>query len=144
MGTTLWIYPELSAYEKGKNLYTVERVADYVLSKIPENRLIPVDFCQPEDVLREDSTAAAILACGLIELSRVADEVKKTDYYNMALQLLRTLCEKRCCFSPEVDYLLEKCTAAYHDKEHEFTIIYGDYFLIEALFKLSGEELFIW
>lgn len=130
--------------KKEKYLYTAERVADYVLSKIPENRLIPVDFCQPEDVLWEDSTAAAILACGLIELSRAADEVKKTDYYNMALDLLRTLCEKRCNFSPEVDYLLEKCTAAYHDKEHEFTIIYGDYFLIEALFKLSGEELFIW
>lgn len=71
--------------KKEKYLYTAEWVADYVLSKIPQNRLIPVDFCQPEDVLWEDSTAAAIFACGLIELSRVADEVKKTGYYNMAL-----------------------------------------------------------
>ncbi len=71
--------------KKEKYLYTAEWVADYVLSKIPQNRLIPVDFCQPENVLWEDSTAAAIFACGLIELSRVADEVKKTGYYNMAL-----------------------------------------------------------
>ena len=35
------------------------------------------------------------------------------------------------------DNLLEKCTAAYHDKDHEFSIIYGDYYLIEALMKLT-------
>ena len=42
------------------------------------------------------------------------------------------------------DNLLMKCTAAYHDKVHEFSIIYGDYYFVEALMKLSGKELFIW
>ena len=36
------------------------------------------------------------------------------------------------------------CTAAYHDAEHEFSIIYGDYYFIEAVWKLMGKELFIW
>ena len=65
-------------------------------------------------------------------------------YLNGALKLLKALDEKRCSWDPEVDNLLEKCTAAYHDEEHEFSIIYGDYYFIEALLKLSGQELFIW
>ena len=43
-----------------------------------------------------------------------------------------------------IDELLEKCTAAYHDKEHEFPIIYGDYYFIEAVMKILEKELFIW
>ena len=48
---------------------------------------------------------------------------------------LRALDEKRCEWSPDIDNLLTKCTAAYHDKEHEFSIIYGDYYFLEALLK---------
>ena len=44
----------------------------------------------------------------------------------------------------EEDQLLEKCTAAYHDTEHEFSIIYGDYYFLEALMKLAGKEVFLW
>lgn len=130
--------------KKEEYLLTAEKVADYVLTQIPKSKLIPVDFCQPQQCSWEDSTAAAIFACGLIELAKVSTETKKEAYYKTALDLLQTLCEKRCNFSDEADYLLEKCTAAYYDKEHEFTIIYGDYFFIEALLKLTEEELFIW
>ena len=54
------------------------------------------------------------------------------------------LAEERVRWNEEEDNLLEKCTAAYHDQEHEFSIIYGDYYFLEALMKLNGRELFIW
>ena len=32
---------------------------------------------------------------------------------------------------------------AYHDREHEYPIIYGDFFFMEALFKLKGNEYIV-
>lgn len=130
--------------KKDKYLKTAQRLADRFIERIPESFLIPVDFCQPKDCEWEDSTAAAIVSCGLLELAKVAEETKKERYRETALTLLRTLCEKRCNFSQKVDYLLTHCSAAYHDKEHNFTMVYADYYFVEALWKLTGEELFIW
>ena len=137
----------LSFLHTGKKEYreTAERIADYVISAIPESNIVPVDYCQPKDIPWEDSTAAAITACGLIELAKCEDdEAKAEKYLGKALELLKTLDAKRCCWDETRDELLEKCTAAYHDKEHDFTIIYGDYYFIEAIYKLCGTELFIW
>ena len=49
-----------------------------------------------------------------------------------------------CDYDPDHDELLTRCSASYHDKDHEFPIIYGDYYYIEAIWKLTGRELFIW
>lgn len=122
-------------------LEEAEKIASYIISKIPESGLIPVDYDQPSDCTWEDSTASAVTSCGLIELYRITG---KTLYMDTALKLLRTLYEKRCSWSEDTDNIVEKCTAAYHDAEHEFAIIYGDYYFIEAIWKLTGEELFIW
>lgn len=136
----------LSYINTGEERYleTARRVSDYFVFHIPESCFIPVDFCQPEDCPWEDSTAAAISACGLIELSRLVEGTDKEKYYNAAVKLLQALGEHRCCWDENVDNLLEKCTAAYNDKEHEFAIIYGDYYFIEAIWKLTEQELFIW
>ena len=125
-------------------LNTARRIAHYFISNTPENGLIPVDFRQPSECSWEDSTAAAIAACGLLEMSKHVEERDSQIYLLAALRMLKALEEKRCNWKPEVDHLLEKCTAAYHDKDHEFAIIYGDYYFIEALMKLSAHELFIW
>ncbi len=125
-------------------LNTAKRVANYFISNIPENNLIPVDFRQPQDCKLEDSTATSIAACGLIEISRYVPKEEAHVYYDRAIKLLKTLDKERSNWSTDIDNILEKCTAAFHDKEHEFTIVYADYFFIEAIFKLTGEELFIW
>lgn len=103
-----------------------------------------MDFRQPEICSLEDSTAAAIGACGLIEIAKQEKGRESRVYLNAAFRLLRTLASERCSWNEEEDQLLEKCTAAYHDKEHEFSIIYGDYYFLEALMKLTGDEFFLW
>lgn len=125
-------------------LATSMKVADYFIANIPASKLIPVDFRQPETPAYEDSTAAAIASCGLIELAKYVPENEKSKYEDAALGMLRALADKRCNWDENVDNLVEKCTAAYHDAEHEFSIIYGDYYFIEAIWKLMGKELFIW
>ncbi|SFC61493.1 glycoside hydrolase family 88 protein [Butyrivibrio sp. YAB3001] len=127
-----------------KYLATAIKVADYVISEIPETFLVPVDYREPFDVNIEDSTAAAITASGLIELAGIlkeGDEALAKKYLDTALKLLKTLHEKRCDYTLDRDNILLKCTAAYHDSRHEFAIIYGDYYYIEALMKLKGIDL---
>lgn len=131
-------------------LNTAKRVANYFIANIPENGLIPVDFRQPADCKLEDSTAAAIAACGLLEIGLQMErkgELGATEssvYRGAAMKLLSALYNNRCNWDEDCDNILEKCTAAFHDKEHEFSIIYGDYYFIEAIWKLTGEEIFIW
>ncbi|QAA33522.1 glycoside hydrolase family 88 protein [Clostridium manihotivorum] len=125
-------------------LDTAIRVANYFIYNIPESGLIPVDFRQPEDCTYEDSTAAAIAACGLLEIAKQVNEKDSKIYEKAAINLIKTLAEKRCNWDLNVHNILEKCTAAYHDERHEFSIIYGDYYFIEAIWKLTGKELFIW
>ena len=127
-----------------KYLNTARRIAHYFISNIPESGLIPVDFRQPAGCAWEDSTAAAIAACGLLELAKCVEGRDSDVYLKAALKLLKLLDKERCSWEADVDNLLEKCTAEYHSEEHEFSIIYGDYYFIEALLKLAGQELFIW
>ena len=53
-----------------KYLETAIKVADYVLSEMPETFLVPIDYRQPKTDDLEDSTAAAITAGGLIEIAK--------------------------------------------------------------------------
>ena len=133
-----------------KYLETARKVADYVISeldnKFPEY-LVPVDYRQPAEPAYEDSTAAAITAGGLIELAKCmaenGDQSASDKYLSAAIKLLKTLHEKRCDYTLDKDNILEKCTAAYFDSRHEFAIIYGDYYYLEALMKLDGSALTI-
>lgn len=125
-------------------LGTAKKVANYFIANTPVSGLIPVDFRQPLDCSWEDSTAASIAACGMLEIAKCVEEPESRMYQDAALHMLHALDEMRCNWSNDCDNIIEKCTAAYHDKEHEFSIIYGDYYFIEAIWKLTGEEVFIW
>lgn len=125
-------------------LQCAKKIANYFIANIPESGHMPVDFRQPLDSTLEDSTAAAIASCGMLEIARLTGKVEGKVYRRAALHMLQRLEEDRCSWSEETDHILEKCTGAYHDKKHEFSIIYGDYFFIEAIWKLTGQELFIW
>lgn len=146
-GQTWGLYGFMMSYiHTGKQEYMdiAKQIAHYFIANIPENGLIPVDFRQPKEPAWEDSTASAIAACGLIEIAKYVGELEKDLYLNAALKLLKVLAEKRCDWTKNSDCILEKCTAAYHNREHEYHIIYGDYYFMEAIFKLKGNDIFLW
>ncbi len=145
-----------------KYLQTAMKVADYIISELSEDYIVPVDYRQPAEPAYEDSTAAAITAGGYIELAKClfgdydggtapkactgafaeTDEGQRAEeYLKTGINLLKALDEKSCDYSLDKDNVLEKCTAAYHDANHEFAIIYGDYYYLEALMKLEGNDL---
>ena len=146
-GQTWALYGFVMGYiHTGKEEYlnTAKRVAHYFISNIPSDGIIPVDFRQPKEPALEDSTAAAIAACGLIEIAKHVDDLEKDMYLNAAIKLLKTLDKKRSDWSKDCDCILEHCSASYHSEEHHFSIIYGDYYFIEAIFKLKGNDLILW
>ncbi len=125
-------------------LRTAEKIADYFISHIRENGFVPVDFDQAPEISWEDSTAAVIAACGMLEMSNCDKCADREKYRAAALRLLHKLEEERINRNQDEDDLLQKCTAAYNDKNHEFSIIYGDYFFIEAIGKIAENSLMIW
>lgn len=129
---------------KEEYLHTAKRIAHYFIANIPESGIIPVDFRQPKDPAYEDSTAAAIAACGLIEIAKAVGEYEKDLYLAAALKLLRTLDEQRTDWSSDCDCIVQNGSAAYHSVTHHQSIIYGDYYFIEAILKLKGKDLYFW
>lgn len=120
------------------------RIAEYFIAHLPESGLIPIDFCQPESCEWEDSSAAAVAASGLLELAKWMEGEAKSRYEDAALFLLKTLAEKRCRWEQDIDYFLDKCSASYKELVHEYPIIYGDFYFIEAILKINGHGVDMW
>lgn len=127
-----------------KYLEAAKKTAEYCISQIPENGIIPIDFKQPKVPALEDSCGAAILASGLIELSGQMPGSEGDKYRNSALLLLQTLVRDRSDFTQKRDAILTNCSASYHEKTHHIAMVYGDYFFVEAICKLNGTGRFMW
>jgi len=146
-GQSWAIYGFMMSYNwthKEEYLDTAKRIAHYFIACIPEHGIIPIDFRQPVEPALEDSTAAAVAACGLIEIAKIVETHEKALYLDAAIKLLQVLDQSRTDWTSSCDCILQNGSAAYHAKSHHQSIIYGDYFFIEAIFKLKGSDLYIW
>lgn len=146
-GQTWAMYGFMMSYihtKKPEYLDTAKRVARYFMDHIPESGIIPVDFQQPAEPAYEDSTAAAIAACGFIELAKYVEDDEKAEYMQAALKLLKVLDEQKCDYSEQQDNIVNMCSGAYFNNSQNISIIYGDYYYMEALLKLKGDDVFFW
>ena len=141
------IYGFANSYAHTKKqayLDAAKRVAHYCIANLCEGGIVPADFRQPQEPAIEDSCGACIIADGLLEVARFVQENEKEMYIGAAIKILRTIVETRSDWSHDCDAIVQNCTAAYHDEKHHFPMVYADYFLIEALYKLVGTENLIW
>lgn len=129
---------------KQEYLDTAKRVAHYCIANIPQSGIIPVDFRQPEEPAWEDSCGACVIAGGLLELANHVPELEKDMYVRAAVKILKAIAETRADWSENCDAIVQNCSGAYHDKRHHFTMVYADYFFIEALYKLAGTGVLLW
>lgn len=125
-------------------LATAQQIANYFIANIPANGHIPIDFRQPKTPALEDSSAAAIAASGLLSLAGYLPQADAAVYTHAALRLLQTLANEGVDWDPEHDAFLTHCSAQYNEPTHEYPIVYGDYFFIEALMKLTDQALDLW
>ena len=129
---------------KKEYLEAARKVADYCIANLPESGIIPVDFRQPQEPAWEDSCAACVIACGLLEVARHLSDSEKEKYENAAVKILRAIAENRADWTENCDAIVQNCTGAYHSPEHHFTMVYADYYFIEGLYKLSGIGRLLW
>jgi unsaturated chondroitin disaccharide hydrolase len=131
-------------------LETARKCAGYYLRKAPAG-LVPFwDFDVPEngDQLR-DSSAAAITASGLWDLSEeVDDSVEKSQYRGAALTILQTLCSDQFLARSRSEWEGILLHGVYHYHKSlgvDESVIWGDHFFVEALVKaLAGRSEAAW
>ncbi len=120
---------------------TALNVARHAVLQLGENDLCPVDFLAPESPLIYDDCASAILACAFLDLhEQTGDPLLKTK----ASQMLHALSDHHASWGEESPAILQHCTGAYHGKDHEIPMIYGDYYFLEGLIRLAGKIKLRW
>ncbi len=135
----------LSAHHTGDTKYldAAKRTAHYFLAASAMTGYVPLaDFRAPKEPIVYDTTAGMCAACGLLEIAEQVTELEKPLYIDGALKLLRAM-KPYCEWNPDKDGITTYCTRAYDSGRH-IHIIYGDYFLTEAILRLTGEDFLIW
>lgn len=136
----------LSYIHTGKQAYleTAKKCAHYFIASVSQTKNIPLcDFRQPQEPLVLDTSAGAIAACGLIEIANCVPEYEKELYLNSAIELLKALEKEHCSFEQDTEYILKNGTGSY-TKDRHVALVYGDYYFIEAIYKLKGFTPLFW
>lgn len=132
-------------------LQAAQKVTDYYLARLPADFVPNWDFNAPADQQQKDSSAAAIVASALQELSRyVSDPTVAQRYRNAALATLDSL-GSPAYLAPTTGGspgILLHGVAFYRTRikpqgeDIDKSLIYSDYYLVEAVsrFKLWNQD----
>jgi unsaturated chondroitin disaccharide hydrolase len=125
-------------------LEAAQRVTDYYLSRLPADGVPPWDFDAPASQQVKDSSAAAIVASALLELSRLVPDARKQEqYWSAAMRMLDALSSPAYLAqgtnSPGI--LLHGVGHYPAGQEVDVSLIYGDYYFIEALRRFKQNPL---
>jgi unsaturated chondroitin disaccharide hydrolase len=120
-------------------LQTAEKVAAYFVDHLPVDRVPYWDFRAP-GIPNEprDASAAAIAASALLELSSsAADPVRSAHWRSSAEAILRSLASDSylSTVTPSNGILLHSVTSKPANVEVDVSLIYADYYLLEALLR---------
>lgn len=131
---------------KAEYLDAAKRIAHYFIAAAAMDDFdVVIDFRAPKEPVYYDNTAAVCAACGLLEISEHVGEYEKDMYIQAALKLLHKITERFCNWNVEEDGITTAGSACYsRDVDREVPIIYGDYFLLEAILRLLDRDFLIW
>lgn len=125
--------------QEPRYLEFVQKVTDVYLQDLPEDAIPYWDFNDPAipNALR-DASAAAVVASALLELSTYLPTAKGESYKDAALDMLQSLSSD--CYqsgSSKSSFLLHSTGHWPAGSEIDASIIYADYYYIEALLRLK-------
>lgn len=127
-----------------------EKIAEFLLNhpNMPEDMIPYWDYAAPRIPTMRDSSAGAIMASALIELSTYSEEGEK--YFKAGETMLKNLASDEYQADPicNGNYILRKATGNYmRGSEVNGTLIYADYYFIEGLFRylnlINGKSIFL-
>jgi unsaturated chondroitin disaccharide hydrolase len=125
-------------------LQTAEACANFYIERTPAHGVPPNDWDEPNPTWPYESSAAAIAASGLLNQSRLTTDVaRKRLYHDYALNILDTLTtpEFLAHQTPGWEGILKH--GMYHQRKGlgvDESVMWGDYFFLEALSKVIGYE----
>jgi len=125
-----------------KFLYAAQRVAHYFLACLPEDHVPHWDLraaASLEDMPR-DTSAASCAASGMLELAELLPEVEGAIYRRGAEKILLSLSKHYATWDqPQHEAILLEGTGNLPGNENiNVSLIYGDYYYVEAIAKLRG------
>lgn len=126
-------------------LEIAKKTAEVFRKNLPQN-LVPYwdfDFTDENPDIR-DTSAASIYICGLLELCSSVSEEEAQQYLTLAEEMMKNLREQYTTKNlKHSNGILTEGMYHRHDGAEECTI-WGDYFYMEALMRLTGEENLFW
>jgi unsaturated chondroitin disaccharide hydrolase len=141
-GQTWAIYGFTTAYQftqDARFLDTAQRCADLYIERTPAHGVPPNDWEEPNPLQPYESSAAAVAAAGLLELSQTATEPSKADCYRKyAFVILDTLLSSEFLANetPGWEGILRH--GIYHERKKlgvDESVMWGEYFFLSALDK---------
>jgi len=125
-------------------LRAAQRVAHYFLASLPEDSVAHWDFRAADSLDAEprDSSAASCAASGLIELASLLPSAEGSLYRQSAERILLSLTQHYGTWDrPEHEAILLEGTGNKPAGQNvDVSLIYGDYYYVEAIAKLLGWE----
>ena len=123
------------------------RLADYFIARLPSDGVCGWDLVFTDDGVQRDSSAAAIAACGLLELAGAlpGPDPSRAKYERWAWTILRSLHEAYLAPLEESNGVLAH--GVYHMPNAvgvDESCIWGDYFYLEALMRLRRPWVPYW
>lgn len=117
-----------------------QKVANYYLSRLPEGDLIPKwDFDDPDPKAPKDASAACVVADALLELQQYVGGQQGQQYREKAVEMLRQLSSPEYFSGKRNDaFLLHSTRHHPADSEIDASIVYTDYYYLEALLRLRN------
>ncbi len=137
------IYGYTVVYRETKDpkfLDFAQKVTDVYLERLPEDKVPYWDFNDPDiPQTTRDASAACVVASALLELSGYVEGEKGRRYRQEALDMLASLSsDKYLSGDRNNSFLLHSTGHRPAGSEIDYSIIYADYYYIEALNRLKN------
>ncbi len=139
------IYGYTMVYRETKDpkfLDFAQKVTDVYLERLPEDKVPYWDFDDPDiPQTTRDASAACVVASALLELGGYVEGEKGEEYINSAKEMLASLATDRYQSREHNNsFLLHSTGHRPAGSEIDYSIIYADYYYIEALKRLNDME----
>lgn len=124
-------------------LETAEQCAAFYIQNTPAHGVPPNDYDEPNPAFAHESSAAAIAASGFLQLSQLTtDTLRRRFYREYALTILDTLVSPQFLANETAGWEGILKHAIYHQRKGlgvDESVMWGDYFFLEALSKVLDE-----
>ncbi len=131
-----------------------DRVLDYYLSRLPEDMIPYWDMIFTDGDEPRDSSSAAIVACGLLEMAKHVDKEKSECYQKLAGQMIKSLVDHYAVKQEEYEAGIGLVYHGTYSKKSPFNtctpegvdecVSWGDYFYMEALIRYVKDWKMYW